>query len=482
MDRRLRDTCPAVVYSRGALLEMRHMSLRDHATERSGEGEEESGGTCEQGVLEKYELTIMKELGRAVSGIAFLVKSPDGDLYVVKEIYYRDMKEMDKVIQEVEILKKLKHGYIVNYEDSFEDEKAGLFYVMMEYCAGGDLYKKMEAQKERGIFTEEQIIDWLIQICLALQYIHENNVLHGDINPQNVFLTEDDYINLGDFGCSTTLERADAYSTSVVGAALYISPDVLQNKYNSKSDIWSLGWLLHDLCMMDVWSNPIQRYVLHASSLTGITPRIAETYSEDLKNIISQMLSCDPKDRPSAIEILAKPFLKDAVNRNRRIPDQLEERFMKSTENFDEAYKHSEAFLNEMEKTADSLEEIHRKCTIGSLSGAVIGAAGGITALVGAILAPFTLGASLIVTGVGIGVSVAGGVTGAASNITDTILMSTVASIIRKWKKIGTTRTLPRAGCPVNLSDRERRALVREVAKNPTVTLTELQHFSVERG
>ncbi|XP_016366147.1 apolipoprotein L3-like, partial [Sinocyclocheilus rhinocerous] len=183
-------------------------------------------------------------------------------------------------------------------------------------------------------------------------------------------------------------------------------------------------------------SNPIQRRFLHVSSMTGITPTIAETYSEDLKNIISQMLSCDPKDRPSANEILAKPFLKDAVNRNRRIPDQLEERFMKSTENFDEAYKHSEAFLNEMEKTADSLEEIHRKCTIGSLSGAVIGATGGITALVGAILAPFTLGASLIVTGVGIGVSVAGGVTGAASNITDTVKQKSLSESLKKMEQI----------------------------------------------
>ena len=60
--------------------------------------------------------------------------------------------------------------------------------------------------------------------------------------------------------------------------------------------------------------------------------------------------------------------------------------------------------------------------------------------------------------------------------------MSIVASIIRKWKKLGTTRTLPRAGRPSKLSNRGRRALVREVTKNPMVTLTELQHSSVERG
>jgi len=60
--------------------------------------------------------------------------------------------------------------------------------------------------------------------------------------------------------------------------------------------------------------------------------------------------------------------------------------------------------------------------------------------------------------------------------------MSTVTSIISKWKKFGTTRTLPRAGHPAKLSGQGRRALVWEVMKNPMVTLKELQHFSVERG
>uniref|UniRef100_A0AAZ3NSV6 Sleeping Beauty transposase HTH domain-containing protein n=1 Tax=Oncorhynchus tshawytscha TaxID=74940 RepID=A0AAZ3NSV6_ONCTS len=59
---------------------------------------------------------------------------------------------------------------------------------------------------------------------------------------------------------------------------------------------------------------------------------------------------------------------------------------------------------------------------------------------------------------------------------------STVASIILKWKKFGTTKTLPRAGCLAKLSNRGRKALVREVIKNPMVTLTELQSSSVEKG
>ncbi|XP_026054803.1 serine/threonine-protein kinase par-1-like [Carassius auratus] len=320
---------------------------------------------------------------------------------------------------------------------SFSDEESELFYVVMEYCAGGDLTKKIKTQKEKGFFEEQQILDWFVQICLALQYIHKNNVLHRDIRPENAFLTEDGYINLGDFGCSETLERADAYAASVVGAKNYFSPEVCQGKhYNSKSDIWSLGWLLHDLCMLDVWSNNIKQLCAYANSLEGNLPQIAERYSWELQELIRQMLSIDPKERPSADEILAKPFLEDAVKRNKRIPEALEQRFTESTSAFDEAYnKHYNKFeilVSEWGKTSDLLETAHYRATAASLSGSVFGAARGITVLAGVILAPFTFGASLIVSAVGAGVSAAGGVIGAGANIADAVEQKKYHEILKQ--------------------------------------------------
>ncbi|XP_057183024.1 serine/threonine-protein kinase Nek3-like [Triplophysa rosa] len=204
-------------------------------------------------VLKKHGYTIKKELGRGGSGIAILVEDTEGDPFVVKQMNSRDGEELDTVKKEVEILKTLNFGYVVTYVDSFEDKEAGRIYIVMEFCEGGDLSKIMETQKKESFFEEKQILYWLVQICLALQYLHERRVLHRDIKPQNVFLTEDDYISLGDFGCSKALERDDEYACSVVGANLYVSPEVYEKKHNSKSDIWSLGWLLHDLCMLDVW-------------------------------------------------------------------------------------------------------------------------------------------------------------------------------------------------------------------------------------
>ncbi|XDV11346.1 hypothetical protein PO909_000312 [Leuciscus waleckii] len=395
-------------------------------------------------VLQEHGYTIEEELGRGASGMAFLVKDADGDLYVVKQMNSRDGEELDSVKNEVEILKTLQFGYIVTYVESFEDKEAGRIYIVMEYCEGGDLSRIMGKQKDESFFEEKQILDWLAQICLALQYLHEKNILHRDIKPQNVLLTEDGYISLGDFGSSKALERADEYANSVVGTNLYISPEVHRKKYNSKSDIWSLGWLLHDLCMLDLWADGMQRHIIHAVSMAGNLPHISERYSEELRELIRQMLSRDPKDRPSAKEILAKPFLTDAVDRNSRTPELLLQSFMKSISAFDKAYnkhyKDIEDLVSEWGRITDSMESAHYSATAGSLSGSVIGAAGGITALVGLILAPFTLGASLIVTGVGVGVGVAGGVTGAASTITNTVqqksFRESLEQIQQKYKSV----------------------------------------------
>ncbi|KAI2645510.1 Serine/threonine-protein kinase Nek1 [Labeo rohita] len=377
--------------------------------------------------VKKHGYTIKEVVGRGASGIVFLVNNEEKDQFVVKQLNSRDRKELATVKKEIEILKKMIHGYIVSYVDSFEDKQSGLFYIVMEYCAGGDLFKKMQTQKDNGFFEEQQILDWFVQICLALQYIHENNVLHRDIRPQNVFLTEDGYINLGDFGCSKILERGDAPTTDSAYASLYLSPEVYQKKYNSKSDIWSLGWLLHDLCMLDVWSNSIKRCCEHAYSMKGTLPRISKRYSKNLQELIRQMLSCDPKDRPSADEILAKPFLEDAVKRNKRIPEALEQRLIESVSTFDEAYnKHYTEFENlvsQWGKTADLLEAVHYSITSASLAGSVI------TAIVGAILST-----SIFASLTGVGVSVAGGATGAATNIADSVKQKQLYERLEQFK------------------------------------------------
>ena len=73
----------------------------------------------------------------------------------------------------------------------------------MYYCEGGDLYTKIrKKQSENQIFEETKVIEWCIQICMALEYIHERHIVHRDLKTRNIFLTKQEIIKVGDFGIS----------------------------------------------------------------------------------------------------------------------------------------------------------------------------------------------------------------------------------------------------------------------------------------
>uniref|UniRef100_A0A673CRZ2 non-specific serine/threonine protein kinase n=1 Tax=Sphaeramia orbicularis TaxID=375764 RepID=A0A673CRZ2_9TELE len=90
-------------------------------------------------------------------------------------------KEKEASKKEVTLLSKMKHQNIVGFIGSFQERNS--LYIVMEYCDGGDLLKKINMQ--RGVpFTEEQVMDWFVQICLGLKHIHDKKVLHRDIKSQ----------------------------------------------------------------------------------------------------------------------------------------------------------------------------------------------------------------------------------------------------------------------------------------------------------
>ena len=109
--------------------------------------------------------------------------------------------------------------------------------------------KKMAQKKEH--FTEETIMQWFVQICLALEYIHRRKILHRDLKSQNIFLTKNNTIKLGDFGISTVLTSQVNFALSVQGTPYYMSPEICQSKpYTYTSDVWSVGCILYELCTL----------------------------------------------------------------------------------------------------------------------------------------------------------------------------------------------------------------------------------------
>ena len=192
--------------------------------------------------MDKYRK--VKIVGKGSFGHAVLVQSvADRKLYIMKiiDVSRMERKQKEEALNEVHVLKAMRHPYIVTYRESFMDKKC--LCIVMDYADGGDMYNKIAKQKQAGGgFRENMILDWFVQICLAIKHMHDRKILHRDLKTQNVFLTSKGEVKIGDFGISRVLQHTYDCAQTAIGTPYYLSPEICQEKpYNQKSDIWSLG-------------------------------------------------------------------------------------------------------------------------------------------------------------------------------------------------------------------------------------------------
>ncbi|XP_058612412.1 serine/threonine-protein kinase Nek1 isoform X2 [Onychostoma macrolepis] len=264
--------------------------------------------------MDKYER--LKKIGEGSFGKAILVKSrTDGRQYVIKEIGISRMsnKERQESRKEVAVLANMSHPNIVQYKESFEE--SGCLYIVMDYCEGGDLFKKINNQRGT-LFPEEQILDWFVQICLALKHVHDRKILHRDIKSQNIFLTKDGTIQLGDFGIARVLNSTVELARTCIGTPYYLSPEICENKpYNNKSDIWALGCVLYEMCTLKHAFEAGNMKNLVLKIIRGSYPPVSVHYSQDLRSLLAQLFKRNPRERPSVSAILDKPFLARRIHK-----------------------------------------------------------------------------------------------------------------------------------------------------------------------
>ncbi|XP_061440081.1 serine/threonine-protein kinase Nek1 isoform X2 [Rhineura floridana] len=258
----------------------------------------------------------VQKIGEGSFGKAILVKAKEnGKQYVIKEINISKMsnKEREESRREVAVLANMKHPNIVLYRESFEE--GGCLYIVMDYCEGGDLFKKINAQKG-VLFSEDQIMDWFVQICLALKHVHDRKILHRDIKSQNIFLTKDGTIQLGDFGIARVLNSTVELARTCIGTPYYLSPEICENKpYNNKSDIWALGCVLYEMCTLKHAFEAGNMKNLVLKIISGSFPPVSVHYSHELRSLISQLFKRNPRDRPSVNSILEKVFIAKRIEK-----------------------------------------------------------------------------------------------------------------------------------------------------------------------
>ncbi len=178
----------------------------------------------------------IKVLGSGAFGRVFLAKENISEkLVAIKELKNKDPNVQQNIIKEIKHVASFNHTGIVNYYTNFQQD--GLLYLVMEYCEAGNLYTLHNSIS----LTQVQIIEFVKQIALSLSYVHDNNVVHHDIKPENILVAAKNKVKIADFGIANTGG----------GTRPYMSPESLSHSYNVNNDprvdIYALGVTLMEL-------------------------------------------------------------------------------------------------------------------------------------------------------------------------------------------------------------------------------------------
>ncbi|XP_023791270.1 serine/threonine-protein kinase Nek4 isoform X2 [Cyanistes caeruleus] len=258
----------------------------------------------------------LRAVGKGSYGEVSLARHrQDRKQYVIKKLNLRSASSCERraAEQEAQLLSQLRHPNIVTYRESWQGDD-GHLYIVMGFCEGGDLYHKLKEQKGK-LLPENQVVEWFVQIAMALQYLHEKHILHRDLKTQNIFLTRTNIIKVGDLGIARVLENQYDMANTLIGTPYYMSPELFSNKpYNYKSDVWALGCCVYEMATLKHAFSAKDMNSLAYRIIEGKLPPMPKDYSPQLVEIIQTMLNKKPEERPSVKSILRQPYIKQQIS------------------------------------------------------------------------------------------------------------------------------------------------------------------------
>ena len=234
----------------------------------------------------------------------------------MKVITKNDNMDNEYIKNELNILKQLSHPNIVRIYEFYESENN--YYLINEFCNGGELYNYINKTK----LNEQQLSIIFYQVFSGLCYLHENDVLHRDMKPENILiskkeidlLTNEEYfwIQIIDFDCAKIFEQ-NKKDNLIVGSIYYLAPEVLNRDYNEKCDTWSVGVILYMFLVGKAPFNGLTNDEIINSIKTKEYDESNERFiqsSSEVKDLIKGLLNKNTDERLSAKQALNHPWFK----------------------------------------------------------------------------------------------------------------------------------------------------------------------------
>ena len=224
-----------------------------------------------------------------------------------KKILYKKTK--DHLEKEIKEISKLSHKGITKIIDYFE-EPENVFHIISEnYQCDLDDFIKMQKRKNK-YFSESLVLSFFTQVCLAIKYIHDLNILHRNINPSNIILVSNKIVKISNFDLSRILYTSNEKSITLIKNSWesYISPEMGMNiPYSFKNDIWSLGILLFNMMALNCPFNNKQLFDIQNIKKVDkvyLYNKLPKHFSNDIKNLCIDLLKAYPAERPDINSVL----------------------------------------------------------------------------------------------------------------------------------------------------------------------------------
>ncbi|MBC7819639.1 MAG: serine/threonine protein kinase [Planctomycetaceae bacterium] len=260
-----------------------------------------------------------KQVGRGGMGVVYRARClKDGRVVAVKllpndiESNYRK-----RFAREMEVLRSLRHPHIVRYYDGQCDNKH--CYYAMEFVEHGTLAALLQ---RRGQLNWDEAVDYALQVCSALEYMHERGIVHRDLKPGNLLIGSDGQLKLSDFGVAWVVDGQHLTREGrTVGSFAYMSPEQISgsDKLSASSDLYALGCLLFEMIAgQRVFGEKIGPPVLldHLRTKPPNVRQFAMNCPIQLANLIAQLLEKTPASRPKDAGAVMK-----VLNETRTTPE-----------------------------------------------------------------------------------------------------------------------------------------------------------------
>lgn len=262
------------------------------------------GCTFNNSKISMNDFNILSVIGRGYYGKVMLCeKVSNKEIVAIKSIQkwkLVESKRIKTVLIERSILERVNFPFIVSFKYSFQTEEK--FYLGIEYVPGGDLFNHLKL--ENGLKLDE-VRFYIAEISLALNYLHQRQIIYRDLKTENVLIDSDGHIKLTDFG----LSKICTQSSTFCGTSEFLPPEMVRHEiYDEKIDWWALGILAYELVYGTTPFYNQNRNKLFHNILTK-PPYFPPNADPEFAHFVSFVLTKDPKKRPGFHEIRRTPFL-----------------------------------------------------------------------------------------------------------------------------------------------------------------------------